>query len=159
MDAETIRAKQGGAFAVLAFAAIVLVTLALGATAPARAQNPAPGDGGPASSLTASEVESLVETLRDDAAREELLRTLETLVEARRAGTTDTPSSETGNVGGTVLAFLSRRVEALGTVSPKRSSLASARSRTRSSRSSSDCSSSRWSSCSCCRTGSRCADG
>ena len=116
MDAETIRAKQGGAFAVLAFAAIVLVTLALGATAPARAQNAGPGDGGPASSLTASEVESLVETLRDDAAREELLRTLEALVEARRAGTTDAPSSETGNVGGTVLAFLSQRVEALGTV-------------------------------------------
>ena len=116
MDAETIRAKQGGAFAVLAFAAIALVTLALGAAAPARAQNAGPGDGGPASSLTASEVESLVETLRDDAAREELLRTLETLAEAQRAGTTDTPSSETGGVGGTVLAFLSRRVEALGTV-------------------------------------------
>ena len=57
-----------------------------------------------------------METLRDDAAREELLLALETILEAQRPRSADVPSTETGEVGGTVLAFLSGRVEAMGTV-------------------------------------------
>ena len=113
MDAETIRVRRGGRFAVPAFAAIVLITLVL--RVGAQAQDARPSERGPASALSASELESLVETLRDDAAREELLRTLQALVEAQEVGTTDTPSSKAGSVGGTVLAFLSRRIDALGT--------------------------------------------
>ena len=110
------RSRRGGPFAALAFATIFFVAAALLVPASARAQGAGPGDGGPTAPITASQLESLAETLRDDAAREELLLALEALVEAQRARAGDASSSGTGGIGETALAFLSRRVEALGTV-------------------------------------------
>ena len=63
--------------------------------------------------MSAAQVESLVETLRDDTEREKLIAQLEVLLEAQRARSTHTPSPEIDSVGVTALAFLSRNVEAL----------------------------------------------
>ena len=63
--------------------------------------------------MSAAQVESLVDTLRDETERERLISQLEVLLEARRAQTADTPSPEIDSVGVTALAFLSRKVEAL----------------------------------------------
>ena len=100
----------------LAFATIVLVTLTLLVPASAKAQGADSSRGGSETPITASHLESLLETLRDDAEREELLRAIESLAEAQRARTADAPTSETGGIGDTALAFLSRRVEAFGSV-------------------------------------------
>ena len=116
VNAETTRAKRGGPFAALAVATIVLLISALWVPASVRAQGAGPSDGGSTSPITASELDSLVETLRDDAAREELLLALEALVEAQKARTTDAPVPEIDGIGETTLAFLSRRVEALSSV-------------------------------------------
>ena len=116
VNAETTRARRGDPFAVLVLAAIVLATLALWIPASARAQGAGPGDGGPTEPISASQLESLAETLRDESAREELLLAIEALVEARRARDAGAPSSRTGGIGDTALAFLSRRVESFGTV-------------------------------------------
>ena len=116
VDAQTNRARWGGPFAGLAFAAVVLVTLALGVPAAAQAQGADSSRVGSEPPVTAAHLESLLETLRDDAEREELLRAIESLVESQRARTADAPSSEAGGIGDTALAFLSRRVETLGGV-------------------------------------------
>ena len=63
--------------------------------------------------MSIAQIESLVETLRDDAEREKLITQLEVLLEAQSARSTDTPVAETDSVGVTALAFLSRNVEAL----------------------------------------------
>ena len=63
--------------------------------------------------MSAVQIESLVETLRDDAEREKLIGQLEVLLEAQSARSTETPSTDVDSVGVTALAFLSRNVEAL----------------------------------------------
>ena len=63
--------------------------------------------------MSAAQIESLVETLRDDTEREKLIAQLEVLLDAQGALSTDTPSPEIDSVGVTALAFLSRNVEAL----------------------------------------------
>ena len=63
--------------------------------------------------MSAAQIESLVETLRDDSEREKLIAQLEVLLQAQNAQTTDTPSAEVDSAGVTALAFLSRKVEAL----------------------------------------------
>ena len=64
--------------------------------------------------LSERQVQALVETLRDDAAREELILALETLVEAERVRAGDAPTSEGTGFGLAVLSFLSQKVEAIG---------------------------------------------
>ncbi len=63
--------------------------------------------------MSAAQIESLVETLRDDSEREKLIAQLEVLLQAQNAQTTDTPSAKVDSAGVTALAFLSRKVEAL----------------------------------------------
>ena len=63
--------------------------------------------------MSAAQIESLVETLRDDTEREKLIAQLEVLLEAQSARSTDAPPPETDSVGVMALAFLSRNVEAL----------------------------------------------
>ena len=63
--------------------------------------------------MSAAQIESLVETLRDDSEREKLIAQLEVLLQAQNARATDTPSTEVDSAGVTALAFLSRKVEAL----------------------------------------------
>ena len=109
-------ARRGGPFAVLAFATIVFVTLALSVPVSAKAEDLDSSRGTSDAPTTASHLESLLETLRDDAEREELLRAIESLVEAQRVRTADAPPPEAGGIGDTALAFLSRRVEAFGRV-------------------------------------------
>ena len=82
-------------------------------TAPAPAQDTAPVDGEAAPAVSAAQIESLVETLRDDTERENLIAQLEVLLETQSARSLDTPSAETDSIGVTALAFLSLKVEAL----------------------------------------------
>ena len=63
--------------------------------------------------MSAAQIESLVETLRDHTEREKLIAQLEVLLETQGARSTDTPSAEIDSVGATALAFLSRKVETL----------------------------------------------
>ena len=82
-------------------------------TAPAYAQDTDLVEGGGAPAMSATQIESLVETLRDDTEREKLIAQLEVLLEAQSARSTDTPFPEIDSVGVAALAFLSRNVEAL----------------------------------------------
>ena len=63
--------------------------------------------------MSTAQIESLVETLRDDAEREELIAQLEVLLEAQNGRTSEAPSPDADSVGVTALAFLSGKVEAL----------------------------------------------
>ncbi len=91
----------------------LIVAGALCAAAPVHAQPPDPADDEGAPAASAAQIESLVETLRDDAEREKLITQLEALLEAQSAGSPDAPAAVTDSVGVTALAFLSRKVEAL----------------------------------------------
>ena len=95
-------------------AAAVFVILALAFSFPVHAQGAA--SGAETSSIDASRIEVLVQTLRDDAAREELILQLEALLEAQGARTSDAPSTETDGMGLAALSFLSRKAEAFGSV-------------------------------------------
>lgn len=94
--------------------AAVLVILTLAFVVPVHAQLPASGAGAPA--LDASRIETLVQTLRDDAAREELILQLEALLAAQGARTTDAPASDSDGMGLAALSFLSRKAEEIGSV-------------------------------------------
>ncbi|MCY4468610.1 MAG: mechanosensitive ion channel [Thiotrichales bacterium] len=58
----------------------------------------------------------MVETLRDDAAREELILQLEALLEAQGAGRTRVPAPESDGMDRAALSFLSHKAEAFGSL-------------------------------------------
>ena len=103
---QLVRTRSSGVAAI--------VGLVLLAPVPALAQAAGPGESGAASPISGPQVQALVETLRDDAAREELILALEALVEAERARTGETPASEQPGFGLIALSFLSQKVEAIG---------------------------------------------
>ena len=77
----------------------------------------APGAGEAA--LSVSRIESLLRTLRDDAAREDLILALETLLEAERARTSDVLVAEASGAGAAAMALLSQRIEEIGRLATK----------------------------------------
>ena len=91
-----------------------IVGLMLLASVPALAQEAGPGEPSAPAPLSERQVQALVETLRDDAAREELILALETLVEAERVRAGDALTSEGTGFGLAALSFLSQKVEAIG---------------------------------------------
>ena len=98
-------------------AAILLVTAwTLGVAAPAHSQEARSPEREASAAISAPQVESLVETLRDDAERERLIAQLEALLAAQNARAQDTLAPESAGVGATALAFLVRKVEALNTL-------------------------------------------
>ena len=96
-----------------ATAGAVVVAWTLCGAAPAHSQDSTPGAGGVAPATSVAQVETLVETLRDDAEREKLIGRLEALLEAQGAGAAAAPSSVNDSAGVTALALLSRNVESL----------------------------------------------
>ena len=98
----------------VAIAAIVVSTLLV--SGPVSSQETGPGSGAETPEIDASRVESLVETLRDDAAREELILKLEVLLEAQGVRAADPPPSGSDGMGLAALSFLSRKAEAIGSL-------------------------------------------
>jgi len=98
----------------VAAAVIAISALLLPVSAHSQETGPASGAGTPA--LDASRLESLVETLRDDAAREELILRLEALLAAQGSATPGAPPPETDGMGLAALSFLSRKAEAFGSL-------------------------------------------
>ena len=70
-------------------------------------------DGATRSVLLAAQIESLVTTLKDDAAREEFIGQLEVLLAAQRARDTGRVGAESEGIGLWALSFLSKKVEGL----------------------------------------------
>ena len=99
-----------------AVATVAIVSSALLLAVPAHSQDAGPPSGTGTPSLDASRIEALVETLRDAAAREELILKLEALLEAQEARTSYAPPPETDGMGLAALSFLSRKAEAFGSV-------------------------------------------
>ncbi len=101
-----------------AFAAVLLMALLLAGARPAQAQtltNPAPtaeapAPAVPAQAVPAEQLQALVGTLQDDAARARLVEQLQALIAAREA---IEPPAAPLTLGARMLAFLSDRVEAL----------------------------------------------
>ena len=91
----------------------LFIASSLCVASPTPAQDTRPGTGEAAPAITATQIESVVETLRDDAEREKLIQQLEVLLEAKRAGGTDTAAPASPELGETALVFLSRKLEAL----------------------------------------------
>ena len=97
-----------------AVAAVAIVISALLLPVPAHSQDTDPASGAETPSLDASRIDALVQTLRDDAAREELIVKLEALLAAQGARTSEAPPPETDGVGLAALLFLSRKAEDFG---------------------------------------------
>ena len=99
-----------------AVATVAIVSSALLLAVPAHSQATGPATGGESSASDATRIEALVKTLRDDAAREELILQLEALLEAQGARTADAPPPETDGMGLAALSFLSQKAEAFGSL-------------------------------------------
>ena len=95
--------------------AVAALVLAVGLRIPehARAQDADASDGATRSELLAPRIESLVTTLKDDAAREEFIGQLEVLLAAQRARDTGRAGTGSEGIGLLVLSFLSQEIEGL----------------------------------------------
>ena len=95
--------------------AVAALVLAVGLCIPehARARDAGASDGATRSVLLAAQIESLVTTLKDDAAREEFIGQLEVLLAAQRARDTGRVGAESEGIGLWALSFLSKKVEGL----------------------------------------------
>ena len=89
---------------------------ALCAALPAHSQEAESDERQIGSAPSAAQIESLVETLRDDAERENLLRQLEALLAAQKAEAEESPAAESARAGTTALSLLAMKVEALNTL-------------------------------------------
>ena len=93
--------------------AVAALVLAVGLCIPehARAQDADASDGATRSELLAPQIESLVTTLKDDAAREEFIGQLEVLLAAQRARDTGRAGTGSEGIGLLALSFLSQKIE------------------------------------------------